>query len=164
MDGDRRRYKICQPCNKVVLVYGEQKKGDELCPHTFTSREAITPTVYYENAKGEIWSGPDANTPCPFAGYERREVQAHEIRKFERVLNRKMQDQHREQLERQREVSEHHAAARAQARKEMDADVLRESEGWDREHRELLHYAMDHRDEPNFSRNFDPEMHIGAFS
>lgn len=162
--GSRRRYKICSECHIVVIVAGKPLKGDRHCVHSRPPRELITPTVYFENAKGEIWSGPDAATPCPLAGYQRREVQAHEIRRFERLMNRKMQDEQRAQLERQREASEFHARHREQTRRELDAEILKEAEHWDAEHKEFLHYAMAHRDDPVYTRNFDPEFHVGSFS
>lgn len=155
-----RGYKICAQCKCMVLIYGEPRKGDKICPHRFRPRELITPTVYYENKQGEIWSGPDATTPCPLKGYNRVEVQAHDVRKFERLLTRRMQTEHREQIERQREASEVHARMREQARKEMDAEVLKESESWTPEQREFLDYAMAHRHEPIYSENFDPECRI----
>lgn len=126
--------------------------------------EHITPTVYYENAEGEIWSGPDAVTPCPLDGYIRREVGQFEVRQFERLMSRRMQDEHRERLEQQRESTEAYDKMRADVRKQLDEEVLHEAQGWDAEHRAILHHALEHREQPEFTRNYSPEFGIAAWN
>lgn len=125
--------------------------------------QSITPTVYYENAAGEVWSGPDAVTPCPLPGYIRKEVGSREIRAFTRRMNQKMIDEHKAQLERHSEASEFHAKHREEVRKELDAEILKESADWDSTHKQILEHAMTHRDDHVYHREYDPQWHIGAW-
>lgn len=152
----RRLYKYCDQCKRLVLVAGVAQKGDFIdCTHRF-SRAPRTPTVIYVNAEGDVWNGPDAETKCPIAGYERREIQPHELPKFEREMNDYYKRLHAEA----RYEPPEQTAARERVRKELREEVIRESQGWDREHREFLDYALNQAP-VEYTRNYDPGFRVG---
>lgn len=160
----RRVYKWCSQCSKLSLVAGEPRKDDHLCPHRF-ARIAATPTVYYVNAEGQLWVPPTATDTCPLAGYERREVQPHEVRKFEREMNSRLRREHYAELEQQAEANERAARDREQVRRQLADELREESRHRSPEEREFLEYVLEQsREQVDYSRGYDPNFRIDAYN
>jgi hypothetical protein len=117
-------------------------------------------TVVYQNAAGEtLFVGdaerPFAEYPVP-EGYQRVEIPPHEIRKFEKEMNRRIKAEH----DRDQEVES--------AMMEGAFSVLRESlmgdmKGMDSFHRDLAEYALEQQ-QSGYSRSYDPEFRIRAYN
>ncbi len=161
----RRRYLWCKDCDGLVIVAGIPQRGDRACTHRF-AREVAKPTVYYLNKDGEMWVPPSAEDTCPLPGWQRHEVQPHEIRKFERQMNAKMRDDHYRELQAQAETNERASRDREQVRRQLADELREESKHRSPEEREFLdHVLRESAQESNYSRSeYDSNFHIGAWS
>lgn len=156
----RRVYKHCKTCNQIILVYGEQRKGDKLCPHLRgRDRTGIEPTVYYVNKAGARlypWDGRKLPQKYTDLGYQRVELNGlGDVRRFERETNRQLQADQERERENESMVNEY-------KRDQRHADLRNDMAQMDDFHRELAHEAM--RDESRgYSERYDPNFRIGAY-
>lgn len=154
----RRRYVFCNTCKQLVLVAGEPQRGDKRCPHRF-SREPISPTVYYVNADGKRlypWDARDLPKKYTDQGYQRIEVPASEIRRFERDTNRQLQ----------REASqkaEESAAMEEVMRDRRHAELRNDMSAMDDFHKEITRMAIE-EESRGYGRRYDPEFRIEGWS
>ena len=160
----------CPNCNNTFerMVKAEQKTiRCSFCRHKAlrvflsSSRKRLgnaTSTVYYVNKAGKKlypWTGDALPKDYTRLGYQRVEVPPHEIRRFERELNREMESERSrerggEQSRFEAEQTRRHESLR-QDMAQMDAfsrDVARE--------------AMRAENE-TYSSRYDPQFRIGAY-
>jgi hypothetical protein len=113
------------------------------------------PTIVFRAADGHIEFPGHRDHPTP-KGYDRVEIPSHEIRAFERQMNREIAAKETRLSEMDQRVAEHVCAQR-------HADLRAELSQMDTFHRELAIESMK-GESAGYSKTYDPGFHIGAYS
>ena len=144
---DRRiRCPFCRSTAERVFLPSRKRLGNAM------------PTVYYVNRAGKKlypWTGDRLPKGYTKLGYERIDVQSHEIRSFERQVNREMQ--------RENQPSEAELRRNEEYQKYRHDSLRQDMAHMDAFHRDIAREAMKAENE-GYSRNYDPEFHVGAYS
>jgi hypothetical protein len=156
----RQIFKHCSICQQIVLVYGEAKKGDVLCPHKSRGREPIAPTVYYENKNGQRlypWDRRELPKKYTDQGYQRIELNGlGDVRRFERETGRQLQAEHSQRAEEEAMINEYQ-------RDRRHASLRQDMGQMDSFMKEVAQLAIDNESKGR-SQRYDPQFYIEAYS
>lgn len=160
----------CTNCNHAFEKFVAAEQKIARCPFCRCKAERVflpsrkrhgnaQPTVYYMNKDGRKlypWTGDALPKEYTKLGYQRCEVQPHEIRKFERQVNREIEAEGHEQSDRERERYEHERSLR-------HASLRDDARHMDDFGRAMVQEAIN-REDDGYSHRYDPEFHVGAYN
>jgi len=155
----RKVFKHCDICNDIVLVHGEPKRDDKLCPHKSRGREPIEPTVYYVNKEGRrLYPWDSRKLPKAYIdqGYQRVELNGlGEIRRFERDTAR--------QLEAEAQKSDEQLAHEEHERDQRQASLRDDMRRMGEFEREVARLAIEDENR-GYSERYDSQFRIEGWN